>query len=195
MEDPKCAHENCGKLLSEHCPVAGGDGQGEPWCFEITSPIDVCEQRFLSDPAALIAKADRDGRATSADGYVTVSTPPADDHAAELRKRDERIAKLEKQVKDLQLVVKYKSQMKAEADAECVKKDLAITVRNGTIAKMRAALEDKRVERWWATYNAALTGIVETSDSPEEAHECAAICANAAHGHLTPDEASAKETR
>lgn len=54
---------------------------------------------------------------------------------------------------------------------------------------LEQALEDVRVERWHATYNAALTGYCARQQSmqlqgPPDIHEHAVIAANLAHGRL-----------
>lgn len=57
---------------------------------------------------------------------------------------------------------------------------------------LRQHIEDKRADRWHATYNAALTGLNAWSDGRggyyenEDAHAAATDAANLAHGELVP---------
>lgn len=53
-----------------------------------------------------------------------------------------------------------------------------------TYARKRA--EENRVDRWWGTYNAALTGL-RTTCGCSEAHTSAKRSANVAHGPLEPE--------
>jgi hypothetical protein len=50
------------------------------------------------------------------------------------------------------------------------------------------AIEDRRADRWWATYNAALTGALSqpvTFELPyDKTHRWATRCADEAHGPL-----------
>jgi hypothetical protein len=57
------------------------------------------------------------------------------------------------------------------------------------VALRTAAKEAQRVDRWWATYNAALTGIYANAEdygnaSPIDLNNVATVAANLAHGKL-----------
>jgi hypothetical protein len=72
-----------------------------------------------------------------------------------------------------------------------------------TIATLRAALEDKRVERWWATYNATVghalaylkdpaSGSCGDDDAIVDADMFARRIADLAHGPITQDTEAGK---